>query len=55
MGQIDGKQYYVPWDWGFTSILYNTEQVDEVTSWDVLFNPAVRPSTSRCGTTVRPR
>jgi spermidine/putrescine transport system substrate-binding protein len=39
MGQIDGKQYYVPWDWGFTSIMYNTEHVDEVTSWDALFDP----------------
>ena len=39
LGQIDGKQYYLPWDWGFTSILYNTEHVDEVTSWDVLFDP----------------
>ena len=39
LGQIDGKQYFLPWDWGFTSILYNTEQVDEVTSWDVLFDP----------------
>jgi spermidine/putrescine transport system substrate-binding protein len=39
LGQIDGKQYFVPWDWGFTSILYNTEQVPEVTSWDALFNP----------------
>jgi spermidine/putrescine transport system substrate-binding protein len=38
LGQIDGKQYFVPWDWGFTSILYNTEHVDEVTSWDVLFD-----------------
>ena len=38
LGQIDGKQYFVPWDWGFTSILYNTEHVSEVTSWDVLFN-----------------
>ena len=38
LGQIDGKQYFVPWDWGFTSILYNTEQVPEVTSWDVLFD-----------------
>jgi len=38
LGQIDGKQYYIPWDWGFTSILYNTEHVPEVTSWDVLFN-----------------
>ena len=38
LGQIDGKQYFVPWDWGFTSILYNTDKVDEVTSWDALFN-----------------
>jgi len=38
IGQVDGKQYYLPWDWGFTSILYNTEQVPEVTSWDALFN-----------------
>jgi spermidine/putrescine transport system substrate-binding protein len=38
LGQIDGKQYYVPWDWGFSSILYNTEHVPEVTSWDALFN-----------------
>jgi len=39
LGQIDGKQYYIPWDWGFTSILYNTDKVPEVTSWDALFNP----------------
>jgi spermidine/putrescine transport system substrate-binding protein len=38
-GQVDGKQYFIPWDWGFTSILYNTEHVPEVTSWDALFNP----------------
>jgi spermidine/putrescine transport system substrate-binding protein len=40
LGQIDGKQYYLPWDWGFTSILYNTDQVAEVTSWDALFDDA---------------
>jgi spermidine/putrescine transport system substrate-binding protein len=38
LGQVDGKQYFLPWDWGFTSILYNTEQVSEVTSWDALFD-----------------
>ena len=38
LGQVDGKQYYIPWDWGFTSILYNTDEVPEVTSWDALFN-----------------
>ena len=55
LGQIDGKQYFLPWDWGFTSILYNTEQVDEVTSWDVLFDPQYAKATSRCGTTGPPR
>ncbi len=38
LGQVDGKQYFLPWDWGFTSILYNTDEVPEVTSWDVLFD-----------------
>ncbi|HUR16667.1 MAG TPA: extracellular solute-binding protein, partial [Candidatus Limnocylindrales bacterium] len=38
VGQIDGKQYFLPFDWGFTSILYNTEHVDEVTSWSALFD-----------------
>ena len=54
IGQIDGKQYYLPWDWGFTSILYSTDQVPEVTSWDVLFDRTT-PATSRCGMTVRQR
>jgi len=39
LGQVNGKQYYLPWDWGFTSILYNTNHVPTVTSWDVLFDP----------------
>jgi spermidine/putrescine transport system substrate-binding protein len=38
MGQVNGKQYFLPWDWGFTSILYNTDHVDEVTSWSALFD-----------------
>lgn len=38
VGQIDGKQYFVPFDWGFTSILYNTDHVESVTSWDALFD-----------------
>jgi len=38
LGRVDGKQYYLPWDWGFTSILYNTDHVPEVTSWDILFD-----------------
>ena len=38
LGQVDGKQYFIPWDWGFSSILYNTDEVPEVTSWDALLN-----------------
>jgi len=36
---IDGVVYCVPWDWGFTSILYRTDMVPEgVDSWDALFD-----------------
>jgi len=38
LGQINGKQYFVPWDWGFSSILYRTDKIPNVDSWDVLFN-----------------
>lgn len=38
---IDGVVYCVPWDWGFSSILYRTDMVpDGVESWDALFDPA---------------
>ncbi len=41
LGQVNGKQYYLPWDWGFTSILYNTDKVKgKITSWNALFDPA---------------
>jgi spermidine/putrescine transport system substrate-binding protein len=41
IGQIDGKQYFIPWDWGFSSILYRTDKVEgEVDSWDALLDPA---------------
>lgn len=40
LGQVDGKQYYIPWDWGFSSILYNTDEVASVDSWDILFDEA---------------
>jgi spermidine/putrescine transport system substrate-binding protein len=39
LGKVNGKQYFVPWDWGFTSILYRTDKVSgTVDSWDALFN-----------------
>jgi len=40
LGQVDGKQYFIPWDWGFTSILYRTDKVPGgVDSWSALFDP----------------
>jgi spermidine/putrescine transport system substrate-binding protein len=36
---IDGVVYCVPWDWGFSSILYRTDRVPEgVDSWAALFD-----------------
>ncbi|MFW5941277.1 MAG: ABC transporter substrate-binding protein [Chloroflexota bacterium] len=33
-GQFNGEQYFVPWDWGFESVLVRTDLVDEVPqSW----------------------
>ncbi|HET7685570.1 MAG TPA: extracellular solute-binding protein [Candidatus Limnocylindria bacterium] len=40
LGQIDGKQYFLPWDWGFTSVLYRTDHVENVDSWSALLDPA---------------
>jgi len=40
IGQINGKQYFIPWDWGFTSILYRTDKVEgEIDSWGALMDP----------------
>jgi spermidine/putrescine transport system substrate-binding protein len=38
IGQINGKQYFVPWDWGFTSILYRTDKIQSVDSWAILLD-----------------
>lgn len=40
LGSFDGKQYFVPWDVGFSSILYRIDKVTEpIESWTELFNP----------------
>jgi len=40
IGQINGKQYFIPWDWGFTSILYRTDKIPGgVDSWSALMDP----------------
>jgi spermidine/putrescine-binding protein len=38
VGRFNGKQYFVPFDWGFTSIMYRTDHVDSVSSWSILFD-----------------
>jgi spermidine/putrescine-binding protein len=39
-GQFNGKQYFIPWDWGFTSVLYRTDKIPEgVDSWAALLDP----------------
>ncbi len=42
LGRVDGKQYFIPWDWGFTSILYRTDRIPSVDSWTALFDPKYR-------------
>jgi spermidine/putrescine-binding protein len=40
LGQFNGEQYYLPWDWGFESILVRTDLVEEVPdSWADLWDP----------------
>lgn len=40
MGQFDGEQYFVPWDWGYESIVVRTDLVEEVPdSWADLWDP----------------
>jgi spermidine/putrescine transport system substrate-binding protein len=40
LGQLNGKQYFVPWDWGYSSVLYRTDKVPGgIDSWTALFDP----------------
>jgi len=40
IGRFNGKQYFIPWDWGFSSILYRTDQVKgTIVSWEALLDP----------------
>lgn len=43
IGQINGKQYFVPWDWGFTSVLYRTDKIKTpIDTWGALLDPAYK-------------
>lgn len=39
LGQFNGKQYFIPWDWGFSSVLYRTDKIPNVDSWATLIDP----------------
>ena len=40
IGRFNGKQYFIPWDWGFTSVLYRTDKVKgTIDSWSALLDP----------------
>jgi spermidine/putrescine transport system substrate-binding protein len=40
-GKVNGKQYFIPWDWGYASILYRTDKIDpaDATGWELFWNP----------------
>ena len=39
-GQFNGKQYFIPWDWGYESILVRTDKVSKIPqSWADLWDP----------------
>jgi spermidine/putrescine transport system substrate-binding protein len=45
LGKIDGKYYYVPWDWGYESLIVNTDSVPGgkvPTSWADMWDPAYK-------------
>ena len=41
MGQFDGQQYFIPWEWGFDSLLVRNDLVPkQPTSWADMWDPA---------------
>ena len=41
LGNFDGQQYFVPWEWGFDSILVRTDKIEKMPeSWGDLWDPA---------------
>ena len=48
--QKDGKQWFVPWDWGNTSILYRTDLVDiKEESWGLMWDERYKGRLSTFG------
>jgi spermidine/putrescine transport system substrate-binding protein len=41
VGKVNGKQYFIPWDWGYGSLLYRTDKIDAAgaAGWELAWNP----------------
>lgn len=39
-GKVDGKQYMIPWDWGYASLLYRSDKIapEDATGWELAWN-----------------
>ena len=39
-GVIDAQQYWIPWDWGFGSVMYRKDKVDpaDAGGWELMWN-----------------
>ena len=46
---IDGKWYGIPFMWGLESMLYNADKIDEPTSWNVMWDPALKGKVALVG------
>jgi spermidine/putrescine transport system substrate-binding protein len=43
LGKVGDEVYFVPWDWGFDSMIVNTDTVEDIpTSWQDLWDPKYR-------------
>lgn len=39
-GKVNGQQYWIPWDWGFGSVMYRKDRIDpaDATGWELFWN-----------------
>ena len=39
--RCNGQQYFIPWDWGYGSVIYRTDKVDpaDAKGWELFWNP----------------
>jgi putative spermidine/putrescine transport system substrate-binding protein/spermidine/putrescine transport system substrate-binding protein len=44
--QFNGKLYAIPWAWGPTGLLYDTDKIPEPDSWNILWDPAYKGKVS---------